>query len=60
MSKQESDQLSNLQNVPENQVDSYLINAKAHTPGIKNQDVIQYYTEWSKNYDQVVKKQSFI
>ncbi len=42
-----------LTDVPETQVDSYLTNAGAHIPGIQNEKVIEYYTNWANNYEKV-------
>lgn len=42
------------QNIPNQQVDSYLINAAAHVPGIKNESVVEYYNDWADKYDNVL------
>lgn len=42
-----------LNNVPETQVENYLSNAAAHVPGIENEKVVEYYTNWADNYEKV-------
>lgn len=41
------------ENIPCEQQKSYLKNAAAHSPGIKNDQVIEYYNKWAKKYEQV-------
>ena len=35
------------------QIKSYEVNAAAHVKGIKNEDVVKYYSSWSEKYEQV-------
>jgi ubiquinone/menaquinone biosynthesis C-methylase UbiE len=39
-------------NIDDKQASNYAVNAGAHVPGIKNEDVVDYYSKWSENYDQ--------
>jgi hypothetical protein len=41
------------QNIPDEQVSSYLINAGAHKPGINHKEVTEYYDKWAKQYENV-------
>jgi len=34
------------------QIKSYEVNAAVHTKGIKNEDVVKYYSTWSEKYEQ--------
>jgi ubiquinone/menaquinone biosynthesis C-methylase UbiE len=39
-------------NIDDEQVATYAVNAGAFRPGIKKEEVINYYSKWSENYDQ--------
>lgn len=43
------------QNIPDEQVNSYLINAGAHKPGINHLEVTEYYDKWANQYENVKK-----
>ena len=40
-------------NIDETQVSNYAVNAGAHKKGMKNEEVVDYYSSWSQKYDEV-------
>ena len=42
-----------IQGVASDQVESYMANAAVHRPGISTQEVIENYSKWKENYEQV-------
>jgi hypothetical protein len=48
-----SDCVEGFANIQERDTAQYLNNYKAHRTGISHEEMVQVYTDWANNYDQV-------